>query len=391
MKKELILATIAAVTLVGCSNSDVRTDIAEDEVEIGFKTSAIDNTTKATVGTNHGEMTATSGTTGTLNTDGNTMQVWGWKTYNSTETKVFDAQVVTYKASSTQTTTKWVYSPLKYWDRKASYAFYAVAPDDKFSIDDDKKFKAENVPAVQVLYDNAGANKIKLATAESAVTGTASTAIDYLVAGVVNCAAGESTQGNATDKDVAFTFNHILSKLSVQVLTTSDFNNTGDTKPQITLSKLTINIAGMCPTYTQKTSGTVTPSATAGDSWSGTASSATDYICYDVDGTKVASSLLLSTTAQEIASYLVAPTKTDATTPGTSTVTVSVEYTVSYSDGVNDKIVTDPVTVTALADKFVQNSSNALKITIAPKAIYFDVESVTGFPTDATEGAITVQ
>lgn len=403
MKKSLLI--IAATALViSCSNNEVKNDVVQDEVAIGFGNSYIGKITRA----NAGEMTAsnTDGTSsGTLCTDGNTMEVWGWKYNANTDpqyTQVFDNQVVTYTASNTtQSTTKWVYSPIKFWDRAASYTFYAVAPDGKFTMPDedlttatDRVLKAQTVPAVQVLMNYAGASKIKLATDGDNVTGTKSTAIDYLVAGKVECAAGAATQGNASDKDVNFIFNHILSKLDVNVLTTSTFNHSESEYPHIKLTDLKINLAGMCPTWDQKTAGALTPAATDGDTWSGTAHTATDYVCYDVDGTKVATSLLLNTTANTVASYFVAPTATGSGSSAAATcqVKIQVEYDIVYAASgatPSEHCKSEVLTVTNLTS-FVQNTYNKLNITIDPQAIYFDVDQVSDW-TNGTTGTITVQ
>lgn len=415
MKKAYILFAAASLVLASCSNNDVRNEIVEDEIAIGFNTSAIDNATKA----NAGEMTAAVDGTGSMNKNGNTMEVWGWKTANSTNTQIFDNQLVVYDDqynnhvmnNGTTTSTYWKYSPLKYWDRTASYKFYAVAPDGKFALVEDntteanRKFSATSIPPVQVLADMAGANKVKLATAEASVKGTASTAIDYLVAGVVDCAAGVETQGNASDKDVAFTFNHILSKLTVKVKMNNDLANDPD-EPIVKLTDLSISFDGMATKYEQKTAGEVTVDAErkTGDVWSVEMGDAVEKVAFDVDDTNVTEALELARelkdaskigTATEIASYFVAPTLTGAT-PGDATIQVKVGYTIQYKDGAGstysttDTFETVYTTVEALKDKFVQNNHNVLTVVIGPKAIYFDVESVRDF-TPGAEGTVTIE
>ena len=51
-----------------------------------------------------------------------TFKVWGNKKVGSTSTYVFNGQEVSYNDS------KWTYDPVRYWDKTASYNFYAVAP-----------------------------------------------------------------------------------------------------------------------------------------------------------------------------------------------------------------------------------------------------------------------
>ena len=361
------MATAALV--VSCASDSVRNDVAADEIPIGFVPTFMEKSTRA----NAGEMVIDDNTN-TFAVNGNTFQVWGWKTNaNNQESQVFNQQVVTYNSSNTGTT-KWGYTPLKYWDRKSSYAFYATAPDGKFTIDANKKFSASSVPSVQILADNNGTSKV---TAPNANT------TDYLVAAVVNCSAGEANQGNANDKDVAFTFSHILTKLTVKVKTITDFDHTGDAKPQLKLTNLKISLNGMAQNYAQKTAGTVDAGATDKDAWTNAISTAVEKVCFNADGNTVTDLLLNSTSAQEIASYFVAPTTTattgdNAVAAGTATVKVTAKYDIYYSDGVTDHCETPETTVTNLTS-FVQNTHNILTITVAPQAILFDVQTVNGF------------
>ena len=369
MKKSLFI--IAATALViSCSSNDVKNDIVNQEIPIGFSNINVGKKTKA----NAGEINSKTA----LEQNGNTMKVWGWKTYDNTPSKVFDGTTVTYNSSSTQSTTKWEYSPLKYWDFAASYEFYAVAPHNKFSIaESTKKISASSVEAVQILADNNGTSKVTAAT---------TSAIDYLVAAKVERA---QPKGNANDGDVEFTFSHILSKLAVRVKTTSGFANSGSTYPKIKLTDLSIKLQGMCPSYSQKTAGAVNSSSTDGDTWEGTAMAATSYTCFDADGTTV-TDLLLDATANEIASYLVAPTATGAT-PATYTYTATVEYDIYYSATANDKehfVATDKQISTLT--KFGQNTSNTLTITIDPQAIFFDVTTINDW-TNGLDGTLTVE
>lgn len=368
MKKSLFIIAATAL-VVGCASNDVKNDIVNEPMPIGFSNINVGKKTK-----NAGEITNKAA----LEQENNTIKVWGWKTYNATPSIVFDGTTVTYNAAyATNHTTGWNYSPLKYWDFAASYDFYAVAPATKFSIDASTKIiSATSVEPVQILADNNGNSKV-----------TTSTAIDYLVAANVHKAA---PKGNADDGDVEFTFSHILSKLAVKVLTTSDFNNSESNYPQIKLTSLTVNIEGMCPSYTQKTAGAVNSSSTDGDTWSGTAAGATPLYCYKTEGSVAA--LLLNTTANEVASYLIAPTATAVSpaTPATATYTVDVEYDVIYSSAQNDSehFVAEGKEIGVL-NKFGQNTSNTLTITIAPQAIYFDVETISDW-TNGLGGTVLV-
>ena len=398
MKKSLLFLAATAL-MVSCGNEGVRNDIIEDEIPIGFVPTFMEKSTKA----NAGEMIIDrTNSINTFNVDNNTFEVWGWKTNTQGTTKVFDNQTVTYNSSNTTESTKWGYTPIKYWDRSASYKFYAVAPHGVFTLVEDntteanRKFSAANVPSVQTLQNSdasSATNLIKLATAASSVPGTASTAVDYLVAAKVECAAGKANQSNNTpryqtgDNDVEFTFSHILSKLTVKVLTTDDFAESG--KPDIKLDELTMSINGVAQSYAQTTAGVTTPAvanATNYDVWSNAITDSVTVTCFHADNSSLTSfgidSLLLTDEGQQVASYFVTPTPT---TSGKASVRVIAKYTVYYSDGVVDHCVSPETKVDNLTS-FIQNNSYTLNIKIAPEAILFDVNVVNGFtPEDAIE------
>lgn len=455
--KKIYLLLAATAVLGACSESDVIKEVVENEVAIGFNASFIDNSTKA----NAGEMITTT-EKNTMNVDGNTMEVWGWKSYTSgsttTNTQIFDQQVVTYNSSSSQTTTYWEYSPLKYWDKTSSYLFYASAPDGKFTLVENlntpanRRFSAENIPAVQTLFNQDASSTtslIKLADAADDVKGTASSAIDYLVSNVVSCDPGAATQGNAADKDVEFTFNHILSKLDVNVLTTSEFvhaSTDANQYPQIKLTKLTLEFGKYTPAtgstsaswtnmwydaadkyeFAQKTAGKLVPAgSTTGtaDDWTitntdGTAPTEIISFCSDESGTVTAANanvpkLSLTAEAQGVASYFLAPTdqKQLVKTSGSEVlnqVYVTAEYDIIYANGtgtltehcVSEKTEVLKVKTAATGStpavyepalpEFIQNSYYKLNVTIGPRAIYFDVKSVAGW-TDGGTGTVTVE
>ena len=363
MKKSFLILAAAAI-VVGCAQNEILNEQEQPEVLIGFGDSYIGKKTKA------GEVTSLA----TLQTNNGTMRVWGWKTVSTGTSQVFNNQLVSYNSESSRTNTKWEYTPLKYWDMEATnYKFYAVSPNtDKFTIDGTTRIiSGTGIEQVQILADNNGASK---------KTSLNTTAVDYLVAAAVD----KAPKGNDSDDDVTFSFSHILSKLIVKVATKTDFDHEGSAYPQIKMTDLSIKLSGMCPNYTQAATGVVNPSA---DTWSGTAMSETAYVCYENDGSTVTDDLLLSSTAQEVASYLVAPTATSGS--ATHTYKVTVEYDIYYSAAESEHFKATDKTVSTL-NRFAQNTSNTLTITIDPQAIYFDVATVSN-RTDGLAGEVTVQ
>lgn len=378
MKKSLFIIAATAL-IVGCAENGIRSNVIEDtNVPIGFGDSYLGKKTKATFG----EINDSA----SLAKDGSTLKVWGWKEVNGVKTQVFNNQKVEFKSTSQQATTKWVYAPLKFWDMAAQkYLFIGVAPDTvDFTLTSDTLVKCENISPVLALFDSAGVSQIKPADTE---------AIDYLVADKVF----KAPKGNASDNDVQFTFSHIMSKLTVRVKTTTNFNNSGNNYPQIKLTDLKIKLQGMCDTYTQKTVGVTTAKQKDGDIWNGTAASETEYTCFAVSGT--VDSLLLNGAGgaldlDTVAAYLIAPTATGTTTPSatdsaTFTYTATVGYEIIYSATEKEHFLAEDKEISNLTS-FAQNTSNILTITIDPKAIYFDVKTVKNW-TDGAEGTLIVE
>lgn len=369
MKKSLFIIAAAAI-VAGCASDGIRNTVYNDmNVPIGFGDSYLGKKTKAFVG----EMSDSA----SLAKDGNTMKVWGWKDVKGTKTQVFNDQLVQFNSASTQTTTKWEYSPLKYWDMAANkYLFVAAAPCiSDVTISSDTLIQVTNIAPVLALNNKNGA---------SAITAANTTAVDYLVADKVF----KAPKGNASDNDVQFTFSHIMSKLTVRVKTTANFNNTGNNYPQIKLTSLSLKLQGMCPTYNQKNVGVTTAKQKDGDIWSGTPSTEDTYECFNLGGT--IDSLLLKgaggvNDVDTVAAYLIAPTTTGTTTPAadslTYTYTATVGYDVIYSATEKESFLAEDKEITNLKS-FAQNTSNTLTITIDPKVIYFDIKTVK----DWTEG-----
>lgn len=387
MKKSLFIIAATAL-VVGCASNDVKNDIVQEEIAIGFSPSFMDKSTKA----NAGEMSLSPNT---FNVNGNTLEVWGWKTNaSSAVTKVFDNTTVTYNSGNTTTSTKWGYSPLRYWDRASTYKFYAAAPAGAFTLDEsdnapaDRKFSKTGITDVQILSDMNGADMI---------TAPNENAKDYLIAAVVDCNDAAHQGNNTTDHDVEFTFSHILSKLNVNVKTSSTFDHTGDAYPQIRLTSLSISIKGVCSDFSQKTAGELTAATTNGDEWSNPSSTATEKTCFAIGATGNTTALTLSTTANNVASYFVTPTRTGNTnsnpevTEGVAEVKITIGYDIYYDGGSNptskESCLIEDLSVDNL-QKIQQNTINNLNITVDPKAILFDVESITNWSSTSEKEVI---
>lgn len=299
----MVAVLLAGFALAGCTDEDSGGD-DKSAGAITFGT-VVNGVTRA------GEIN-----NNTVNSDGNVMRVWGYKSVNSTPvaTAVFDDQSVSYA-----TATGWSYEPLHYWDLAADYRFWAVMPSTAqvtaapASYDATTGFTITDIPAVQPL----------------------ATGDDYMLS------TRASIAHPATGKTVEFTLNHILSKFNV--LARSIVPDAS--KYSITLNSLSILFPAASfgtATYSQTSAGEVTSFAAAVpycDAWSRTTGSA-----YTAAVQTTALALGGSNYVKLAHSFLVAPTPviTGASPTRTPvTLTMQVNYTVSY-DGNGDGDYTDP-------------------------------------------------
>jgi hypothetical protein len=218
MRKYSFFLAAAALVFVGCASDELRSDVQDEQIEIGFSTI----TNKQTRAEN-----STADINGNLETYNNTFKVWGYKVVSGTETPVLGAveganntytypgQLVEHKdadgTANPAVTEGWYYTPVRFWDKSASvYKFYAASPSrDDWSWDSSTK-------------------KVSIAnfsiTGYNSVTGTPATAIvsnKVLTAALTTEDLMISTDiedhKNFTNTPVNLSFNHILSRLNIGV------------------------------------------------------------------------------------------------------------------------------------------------------------------------------
>ena len=206
MKRNLLIIAAAALVLVGCANDDLRNDIQDEQVGIGFSTF----TGKLTRSEN-------SNVTAKYALEGyhTNFKVWSSKyiakgtnpeTYD--EKTVFNAQEVNHQDADNTVdpaiTEGWVYSPISFWDKSATkYDFYAAAPaSEAWSWDNtNKKLSLDNFSVTGTTID-----------ASSSVSATA-------VFGAKDLMISEDITDHAdyTGAKVNLHFIHILSRLNIGV------------------------------------------------------------------------------------------------------------------------------------------------------------------------------
>lgn len=257
-------------------------------------------------------------------------KVWGYKDGTSLwqNTGTATSEEVTYANG------KWGYTNTRYWDKNATYAFYAVAPASGSASWTGTAFS--------------------ITDAKSGVS-TADDVKDYLTATREGVTRNDNKDDTA-DASVNFDFGHVMSKVSV-VLKRSE-----------TISQELV-VTNVRMTGWNDNDGTYNSAGeTLADKWTMT-NGGTGNAIFLANGTdKVTTGTTLGT------SYLIIPQEV-----------ASLTFTVSYTlDGVpyNNQTV-------ALADQtWNVNQHTTYTLTIGPEAILFGVDEVLGWTTATGAGAI---
>ena len=204
---KLMLAGII-LTVTGCAYDDTVRDLRNqtpdsEGLAIAFSNGVIDNPVPM-----HTRALAL------LSEHMETMGVWGWQTTMEGATeRLFINQNVTFSAALA----KWTYSPLKYWDSKSTYRFYAYAP------------HSGSVPGVTAsINPDSHAISITGVTLQGCNTidsGVPAPPANFGQVADVDWMLDRSGQSMAgiTRNEVIFNMEHILSKICVRVRRSSTF------------------------------------------------------------------------------------------------------------------------------------------------------------------------
>lgn len=347
MNKYIYMFAATGLVLAGCSNNDVRNDIEENEVEIGF-TSVQNKPTKAEITDN-----------AALATEGGFV-VWGYKAKTATPMvwtadayTVFDAVNVKKKTDATSSdyidgdNTNWTYDTKKYWDKNASYCFYAVAP---FS------------PSSGT-YSIAGTNDAKMITITGAKSGLASASDDFLVArGGVKSRVGTNTA------NVDFVFHHTMAKVDFLLKKATGV----DAEVKVQSIKMTGWNSGD-GTFVQTLD--ATPNTLVCSEWSIPTAGTGEVSILSAETAALETTAAKSTTQ----TYIMVPQNIAA-----ETLTFTIDYTVA---GEPFKAHVGKIEA---AQVWGTDSHITYTLTIGPKTIEFDVKSICNFDVAGT-GAADIQ
>lgn len=199
-----VMTAVVATTFTACTNTE---DVAMPEQKVlDFSVFANKNTRAAETGA-------------TLKTNGKTFGVWGYSTFGTTVTDVFVNEDVKYNG----TTSAWEYSPLKFWDSRSSYEFYAYYPHKTSGVTIDATSK-------------------NITVTDFTVVSTVADHVDLMLASKVTRAAGSTSE-------VQFDFNHLLSNINLSFKKSAQIENT-----KVTLTSVKIYGMNQKGTFVQSQS-----------------------------------------------------------------------------------------------------------------------------------------
>lgn len=300
MKKSYFLMAAAAALFAACAETDFVNEavvVEETPTLIGFETFS-NKLTRAGDEELH---------------DGG-FRVWGYAAENT----VFNGANVTWNKPES----KWDCDVKRYWSKSATYNFYASAP-----------------IAGGATWDNTN-QKFTISGAQS---GT-----DYLTATKLGV-----TRENNTDASVEFTFNHVMSKVSLKL-------QKGDNIDQ-DLIVTSVEMTGWDDrdgSYDSKATPTWTQS---GADKAGTAAFVTT------------STGLITTSPTAVANeFLIIPQKVE-----------SLQFTISYTLG---GVAFNGYVATLPDQTWSENQHTTYTLTIGPELITFGTQQVAGWATSATPG-----
>ena len=406
MKKSYLMIAAAVLTFAACSNNDYVKEIVDENeaVLIGFETFH-EKATKAAVNTaaNLTDANGGFGVFGFNHTDNKTVSSGSIDV--SAANTVFNNVKVWYSAGAD--TKEFTYEVPKYWDKYKYYTFFAYAPYNASTVSLTKttgKFTRTDVASLQSTNSTTtvtvGSNsRTKYDAADE--TGV----VDYLIAVCVpgqKYAATNQSGYTGYEKTVGFTFNHILSKLNVNVQAKNEATTGHQYKgvSDIQVSSLFIenlpNVSSSV-TYTQTNAdgalGTFTPANyTTNLNIIGGTNATTAGPLYILDGGASGSPIVAPTTyINQNFHYFVAPN----TPTGTDhdKYYLNIAYTINYVDGTSDPFTrrvdlsaltaagVNPAVATTAFTSMVQNYVYNINVTIGLDQIYFAVDEVTDWAT----------
>ena len=365
MKRYYFIA-IAATIFAACADTDSFKEVTTQETPIGFSSEYASKTTKAEINSNW------------LTADGSNFGVYGYKTErNSSVSFLYDNVEVTYGLGD------WTYGNeyVRYWDKLATnaYDFYAYAP---YKASTTFTRTAENNGPTGFTYqlDN-----------QIFADATVSSTIDLCVADVegtdyAHCYSPGTT--TASDGHVSFTFDHVLSKLTFQVVRGTNVSAAHG----LTLTGLKVGFPTYTATDDPDNNDNIVWTQTAKNAYNGTVSYANGVVTQPTS----AGTTLFDNANQNVTTTkaVVADANSFIVTPNAETekhtIKLEVAYTLNYTHSDPAQFADTDVTDQQIArgtieQAFAENTHYTITIVINPEKIDFDVDAINGFSSPATD------
>ena len=358
MKKSYLMIAAVAALFTACSNTDTFKEVNED-VAIGFVPYTGNVTKGAITGSDNAARLASLATAGGF-------KVYGYKTTDSwaNAATIFNGTTVT----SSNNGVDWTYTGLRFWDKTATYTFYAVAP----------ATPAHGTYSI-IAPPTTNYGKITITGATSAEKDDAD---DFLIDR--NGAIGElgSSHTNSNNPTVDFQFHHIMAKVDFALKSTLSSGT-------ITVTELKMKgwNSGVA-TFTQDQTITDVPSSLVHGEWAFTSTGNTEVILVGTGHEDTSVELICSSSATATAVkewYIMVPQAINANT---------LEFTVSYTfnDGNNyTETFTDQTAKLTGAQTWGTDSHTTYTLDIKPAEIKFDVTSVCGFDVSGNDQTVSVE
>ncbi len=330
----------AAALFAACSSNDTFKEIESHDSPIAFE-QALNKPTRATIASE-----------ANLASEGGFV-VYGYKTTTAAPLNWSSYQTIFngVNVKSTNSGSSWAYDNLRFWDRKSTYNFYAIAP-------------YSPTAGTYSLVENSAPNALKFKIT-GAVSAKSADSDDFLIDR--DGATGVDGDYTTTHDVVAFDFHHVMAKV--------------DFKLKSTLTSGTIRVTSLVMTGWNSGAGTftqsltATPSVLANTEWSistsGTGSAT--LVGSGASQSYVDLTCSANATATNVTDwYIMVPQNIEA-----NKLTFTVTYT--FTDGDYSETFTDQVAKLTSAQTWGTDAHTTYTLDIKPAAIVFDVTSICDF------------
>lgn len=335
MKKSILLLAVAASFAACTQNEEINDAISQQEIKFD---QVLNKTTKAEI-VDEAALASEGG-----------FAVFGYKSTSSDA--VFNG-VNVYSENSGE---NWKYDQIRYWDKTATYAFYAIAP-------------FEATPNYSLVN-----NKFVV---KNVISGLASESKDYIIDRTLDDESNISgDRTDASNQAIGFEFHHIMAKVVFEVIK----GVAEDESIEITNLKMS--------GYNDAT-GTFAQSKIDG-TWK-------ELNCsewtlsdenYDAELVLINESTVLNdeNTSKSLNSYIMVPQNIE------NGLTFTVDYILTYADGTKETFTEQSAKIED-AQLWGTDSHTTYKLTIGGGAlpINFDVITVCNFCVDGNDGEVTIE